>query len=214
MSALTIALVNLKPGTAKTTSAVWLAHAFHEMGHPVLLVDSDPAASALEWSDLAADAGHRFPFRLIGLPSRDVHTRLPEFAKSDDVVIIDTPQMEDHAGITRSCIRIAHELVITVAPNGIELNRMAPVRQEIEDMATARRTPARISVLLNRVDRRSASGPDTRDDLRDDGYDVLNTMIPLLQLYSQSFGGPVKPRATAYALAAEELLSRHKGSSR
>ena len=48
MTALSVALVNLKPGTGKTTSAVWLAHVFAEAGNTVLLVDADPSGSALE----------------------------------------------------------------------------------------------------------------------------------------------------------------------
>ena len=54
MTALSLALANLKPGTGKTTSAVWLAHVFVQAGNRVLLVDADPSGSALEWSDLAA----------------------------------------------------------------------------------------------------------------------------------------------------------------
>jgi hypothetical protein len=54
MTALSVALANLKPGTGKTTSAVWLAHVFAQAGNSVLLVDADPSGSALEWSDLAA----------------------------------------------------------------------------------------------------------------------------------------------------------------
>ncbi|HEX3752131.1 MAG TPA: ParA family protein, partial [Streptosporangiaceae bacterium] len=54
MTGLSLALANLKPGTGKTTSAVWLAHVFALAGNRVLLVDADPSGSALEWSDLAA----------------------------------------------------------------------------------------------------------------------------------------------------------------
>ena len=54
MTGLRLALANLKPGTGKTTSAVWLAHVFVQAGNSVLLVDADPSGSALEWSDLAA----------------------------------------------------------------------------------------------------------------------------------------------------------------
>ncbi|MFD1276874.1 AAA family ATPase [Streptomyces kaempferi] len=56
---LSYAFVNLKPGVGKTTSAVWLAHALHELGVSPLLVDSDPASSALRWSELAGAS--RFP---------------------------------------------------------------------------------------------------------------------------------------------------------
>src|ERR1039457_900776 len=105
MPALSVALLNLKPGTGKTTSAVWLAHIFAQAGKTVLLVDADPSGSALEWSDLAAmDPGlpprMAFPFRMVALPSRSLHQRVAEIARPDDVVIIDAPQLEDHAGNT------------------------------------------------------------------------------------------------------------------
>ena len=119
MPALSVALLNLKPGTGKTTLAVWLAHIFVEAGRHVLLVDADPSGSALEWSDLAAmdprvQPAAGFPFRIVALPSRRVHLRVPEIAREDDVVIIDAPQLEDHSGIARSVMRYADEILIPV----------------------------------------------------------------------------------------------------
>lgn len=200
----TIALLNLKPGTAKTTSAVWLAHALHELGRGVLLVDADPAASALEWSDLAGG----FPFRIIGMPTKEVHRRVPEVARPDEVVIIDVPQMEDHAGVARSVMRLADELVIPVAPHGIEINRMAPVLDEVEQMNAARDRPVRVSVLLNRVNPSSTVQDETREDLGEDGYHVLAKEIPFVLRYSQSFAMPVKVGETHYRYVAQELLTR------
>jgi chromosome partitioning protein len=201
---LTIALVNLKPGTAKTTSAVWLAHAFHARGLDVCLADADPGGSALRWSDLAGG----FPFRVAGLAVRDIHRRLPDTARGADVGIIDVPQMEDHAGIARSAMRAAQEVVVPVAPAGVELDRMAPVKKELEDMESVRPDDARACVLLNRVVTNAASGPTARGILTDLGYDVLSTTIPRLELYSQSFGAPVDARGTAYDALATELLAR------
>lgn len=203
------ALINLKPGTGKTTSAVWLAYAFHNLGRPVLLVDADPAGSALTWSEMVAeetgDGG--FPFRVAALPTRELHKRVGDVARPDDVVIIDAPQMEDHAGIARSAMRWADHLVIPVAPNPIELDRMAPVSREIDDLGAVRRTDPRVSVLLNRVVSGATSGPDTRDALTDAGWHVLSTSIPRLELYAQSWGGSVRRTdGTAYQYAAEELL--------
>src|SRR5437762_3103201 len=80
MTALSVALLNLKPGTGKTTSAVWLAHIFAQAGKRVLLVDADPSGSALAWSDLAAmdprlPPRTAFRFRIVALPSRGLHPR-------------------------------------------------------------------------------------------------------------------------------------------
>src|SRR6266496_3179958 len=196
MPALSVALLNLKPGTGKTTSAVWLAHIFAQSGRPVLLVDADPSGSALEWSDLAAmDPGlpprMAFPFRMVALPSRSLHQRVAEIAHPEDVVIIDAPQLEDHAGIARSAMRYVDEIVIPCAPSPIEINRTTPVREEITEVDAVRDWPARSAVLLNRCVTRANSTADAREALVSLGYDVLGTAVPRLEVYAQSFGMPI-----------------------
>jgi chromosome partitioning protein len=198
MTGLSLALANLKPGTGKTTSAVWLAHVFAQAGNSVLLVDADPSGSALEWSDLAAmfpglaPPQAAFPFRIVALPSRELHRRLPEIAVDDDVVIIDTPQLEDHASIARSALRYVDEILIPCAPSPIEINRTTPVRDEIAEVRASRDKPARSAVLLNRCITRAHSTVDAREALLNLGYDVLNTAVPRREIYAQSFGMPIK----------------------
>jgi chromosome partitioning protein len=196
MTGLSVALANLKPGTGKTTSAVWLAHVFAQAGNRVLLVDADPSGSALEWSDLAAmypglPPEAAFPFRIVALPSRELHRRIPEIAQSDDVVIIDAPQLEDHAGIARSALRYADEILIPCAPSPIEINRTTPVREEISEIEAVRGRPGRSAVLLNRSVARANSTADAREALEGLGYDVLATAVPRLEVYAQSFGMPI-----------------------
>jgi chromosome partitioning protein len=196
MTVMSLALANLKPGTGKTTSAVWLAHVFAQAGNRVLLVDADPSGSALEWSDLAAmdprlAPQQAFPFRVVALPSRELHRRLPEIARDDDVVIIDTPQLEDHTAIARSALRYADEILIPCAPNPIEINRTTPVRDEIAETEPVRDRPARSAILLNRCITRAHSVSDARQALQDLGYDVLSSTVPRLEVYAQSFGAPI-----------------------
>ena len=215
MTGLSVALANLKPGTGKTTSAVWLAHVFAQAGNRVLLVDADPSGSALEWSDLAAmyprltPRQAAFPFRIVALPSRELHRRVPELAQADDVVIIDTPQLEDHASIARSALRYADEILIPCAPSPIEINRTTPVRDEISDIGAVRDRPARSAVLLNRCVARAHSTNDAREALERLGYDVLGTAVPRLEVYAQSFGVPVKrPGRDVWRHVALELSER------
>ena len=196
MTALSVALLNLKPGTGKTTSAVWLAHVFVQAGKQVLLVDADPSGSALEWSDLAAmnpevPPKAAFPFRIVALPSRGLHQRVPEIAHNDDVVIIDAPQLEDHAAIARSAMRYVDEILIPCAPSPIEINRTTPVREEITEVEALRERPARAAVLLNRCITRAHSTTNAREALEGLGYDVLRTAVPRLEVYAQSFGVPI-----------------------
>ena len=215
MAGLSLALANLKPGTGKTTSAVWLAHVFAQAGNNVLLVDADPAGSALEWSDLAAMypalplRWAAFPFRIVALPSRELHRCLPEIAKTDDVVIIDAPQLEDHAAIARSALRYADEILIPCAPTPIEINRTTPVREEIRDIEAVRETPARSAILLNRCISRAHSTTDARDALAGLGYDVLGTAVPRLEVYAQSFGVLIRETGRAvWRHVAHDLIQR------
>ena len=215
MTGLSLALANLKPGTGKTTSAVWLAHVFAQAGNSVLLVDADPSGSALEWSDLAAMyprlslSQAAFPFRIVALPSRELHRRVPEIARADDVVIIDTPQLEDHASIARSAMRYADEILIPCGPTPIEINRTTPVREEIAEVASLRDTPARSAVLLNRCISRAHSTGDAREALRGLGYDVLDTAVPRLEVYAQSFGMPLRiSEHDVWRQVAHELVKR------
>src|SRR5216684_4740581 len=214
MPALSVALLNLKPGTGKTTSAVWLAHIFAQAGRTVLLVDADPSGSALEWSDLAAmDPGLpprlAFPFRMVALPSRSLHQRVAEIAHPEDVVIIDAPQLEDHAGIARSALRYVDEILIPCAPSPIEINRTTPVRDEIAEVGALRDKPARSAVLLNRCIARAHSTVDAREALEDLGFDVLETVVPRLEVYAQSFGMPIKQTGCdVWRQVARDLIDR------
>ena len=214
MTGLSLALANLKPGTGKTTSAVWLAHTFAQAGNNVLLVDADPSGSALEWSDLAAmypglPPQAAFPFRIVALPSRELHRRLPEIARLDDVVIIDTPQIEDHAAIARSALRYADEILIPCAPSPIEINRTTPVRDEIAEIREVRGKSVRSAVLLNRCVARAHSTTDAREALIDLGYDVLSTVVPRLEVYAQSFGVPIKQAGCdVWRHVARDLIER------
>ena len=215
MTGLSLALANLKPGTGKTTSAVWLAHVFAQAGNSVLLVDADPSGSALEWSDLAAmyprlaPPEAAFPFRIVALPSRELHRRVPEIAQADDVVIIDAPQLEDHAGIARSALRYADEILIPCAPTPIEINRTSPVRDEITDIGAIRDSPGRSVVLLNRCITRAHSTADAREALEGLGYDVLGTAVPRLEVYAQSFGMPIRGTGRdVWRRVARDLIER------
>jgi len=162
----------------------------------VLLVDADPSGSALEWSDLAAmdprlPPTAAFPFRIVALPSRRIHQRIPEIARPDDVVVIDAPQLEDHSGIARSVMQYVDEILIRVhlAPSrSITPRRYATRSPNSESSGTSRPRPA---VLLTRCIARAPSTANAREALEGLGYDVLRTAAPRLEVYAQSFGLPI-----------------------
>lgn len=209
-------VTNLKPGTAKTTSAVWLAHAVHEAGRRVLLIDADPGGAHSKYGAEAFDglgsAGRwddrvRFPFDVISNPSRDLHKILPRVAADYEVTVIDSPPIEDHQGIAVSALRVADVAVIPVAPTTAEVDRMAPVLAVLADIEPLRAGPLTVCVLLNRTVANAASTADAAGELAKRGHRVLTTRIPRLELYAQSHGAPVVAEGTAYADAAAEVLA-------
>jgi chromosome partitioning protein len=123
------------------------------------------------------------------------------------VVIIDTPQMEDHAAISQSALRYADEIVIPCAPTPIEINRTSPVREEIAEVREIRQTPVRSAILLNRCITRAHSTADAREALQGLGFDVLPTVIPRLEVYAQSFGMPIRRAGCGlWQMVASDLI--------
>ncbi len=210
-----VAVCNLKGGTGKTTVAVHLAHAWAEAGNRVALVDADPQGSALRWAELAGD-GWQVP--VLGLPSRDLHRKLRGVVHEDrtDVVVLDTPPLEDQAGIVTSALRVATEVVVTLAAHMIELDRLRPVWRAIEDVEPLREQPAAVTVLLNRVDRRAKAPAEMRAALVAAGRPVLVADVPRRESLAQSFGAHVvvdEPWRTVIEELDAGLSVTNEGSS-
>lgn len=199
----TYSIVNLKGGTTKTTSAGFFAHAFPA---PTLCVDADPPGSLLRWSDFGD-----WSVPVVGMPVKDIHKRLPGIARGYANVVIDTPPLEDQAGIVYSALRAADVAVITVAPTMMEMDRLSPILSAIDEVAPLRDHESIVRVLLTRVDRRSNDGRDVRAALTESGLTVLSVDIPLIRRYAQAFGSPVSISADdPYQVAADELQAAAK----
>jgi chromosome partitioning protein len=201
-----VAVINLKGGSAKTTSAAYLLNAFHEAGQRVLGVDADGENQHLvKWQ-----AGADWPFPVVSLPVHNIHKQLSGITGDRyDVVVIDTPPMEAQRGTVLSSVRGATHVVVTMAPTGIEHERMGPVRVLLNDAADLRADgkPPVTVVLLNRTSPTSSSRTAFRDLLVDDGWTVLEAEVTRKETYAQSYGDPIKSAAsTPYGDAALELL--------
>ena len=198
----TVGVVNYKGGTAKTTTAYFLAYAWAARGRKVILVDADPQGSSLRWSELAGGSGP-----VIGLAVRDVHRRLAGIVGDRyDVVVIDTPPLEQQAGVVQSVLRAATQVVVPMAPTMIEVDRLPPVWEAIADTEPLRDTPVEAAVLLTRTVANAGSTGAIRGIVADDGHRVLSVTIPRLERYAQAFGEPVPAGDVPYQAAAAELL--------
>jgi chromosome partitioning protein len=204
---LVIAIGNVKGGTSKTTTAVFLAHALREKGRRVVLVDADPQASAVEWSALAPNG---FPFPVMPRPTRTLYAELDDFLPPGiDTVVIDTPPVDERGGIVLAAARAASVVVAPVAPSPIEytrLHRMAALVTEASEYRSDRPVP--LAVLLSRTVAGTVSYRVWREQAEDDGYWCLKSEVRFLQQFAQAYGQSlVNVGYTAYGDVAEELLA-------
>ena len=188
-----LAVVNLKGGTGKTTSATALACALNARGR-TLLVDADPQGSALAWSEEAS-----FPFPTIGLPVRDLHTRLVQIGPDYDHIVIDTPP--GIQAIVRSSVLAADTILIPLAPSGVELRQMGPTFQLLAELEP--HTPV-LRVLLTQVHTRTVASRVARDLLAHVEVPLLQTEVPHRQSYRTAFGA--LPVTEHYEAVLAELL--------
>lgn len=111
----TIASVNPKGGTGKTTVAVHLAVAAHRDGHSTTLLDTDPQGSALDWH-------RRTPDGYDGPDVQPVEDRTLAAAvgqTESDAVVIDAPARLDEQ--TGRVLTNADLALVPVRPSGLDL---------------------------------------------------------------------------------------------
>lgn len=194
-----------KGGTAKSTTAVYLALKAHRAtGLPVLLVDADPRSqSAYTWSKFAED---EWPVgvTVIPWPTTDLDKRVPAIAGNyPGGVIVDTGG--DNPEILESALKVTRELLMPLAPNAAEFTRAAATVSVARAVARLHNPGLAYQVLFVRVaSRRDADARDMRRyfDEKEIGYAA--TRIPHRKEYSRAFGTGV-PDLGEYADLYTEL---------
>ena len=90
---ITIATINLKGGSGKSSTILNLGGVIHESGRKPLLIDIDPQQSATRW---AAQGGKEFPFPVIPLKignAKQFQAKIEQLQKEHkaDTILFDTP---------------------------------------------------------------------------------------------------------------------------
>ncbi len=196
-------MCNLKGGTGKTTSAVYLAAALARRGERTLLVDADPQGSAMTWSASVDD----FPVLTIALAQPVLHRRLDELGRGYDNLVMDCPPQ--HEAIVRSALLAADVVLMPMAPSMMDLERLRPTLAMLADVAP-QNEPA-FAALLTRVRARTRMSVAAREWLTNLEVPAMVAEIPLREVYARCMGESPHP-GTEYEAVLEELLQLRGGS--
>lgn len=201
-----IAIANLKGGTGKTTSTIYLACALSRTGS-TLVIDTDPQGSASLWAETAID----LPFSTVAVPSPAVARQGRDLAARYDHLVIDTPP--GHPGITTAALSVADTVLVPLTTGSVDLVRFGTTVELIE-AAQAINPDLRGFVLLTKTRANTASRRDVRAALDEtDMLPVLATEIPLREAIAGA-EGTTPAYLDAYEQALDELLRRTQMATR
>jgi len=169
-----VALLNQKGGVGKTTLALHLAGRWARQGRRVLLIDADPQASALDWSEQRAREGLPRLFGIVGLARDTLHREVPELARDMDAVVIDGPPRV--AALMRSALLTADLALIPVQPSPFDGWASGEMLKLLEE-ARIYQPQLVARFVLNRCGVRTVIARDTAEAMADHDPPALSATI-------------------------------------
>jgi chromosome partitioning protein len=162
-----IAIVALKGGVGKTTSAIHLSAYFQSKG-PTLLIDADRNRSAIIWSSedklpffVASQAGatsliKKYTHFILDTKARPEPDELKDIAEGSDLLIIPT------------------------TPNHLDIDATFKAVELLKTFKT------NFKILLTKVDSRTKSGKEARKIIEENNLPLFRAEIPLLVAFERA----------------------------
>ena len=174
-----------KGGSGKTTAAICIAAEFHRRGQATLLVDTDPQATSLTWSAVAAEKEISAPSTIAMQAGLHRPDQLPRVARSYDHVVIDTPpRMGD---VQRSVLMAADIVILPCGPTLSDTWALGASLELVTEAQTLR--PGLIAaVLITKKKPRTTLGKGAREALSNCGVPVLRAELTDRVAYQEFIG--------------------------
>ncbi len=210
---ITIAVLQQKGGSGKTTLAVNLAAAAHLSGRRTLIVDMDRQGSAFDWSHARAVGSKLDGLDVVnvqGGAGADRGLQLPAFERLTngyEVVVIDGPPRLGE--ITRFAAVVADVALMPVQPGAYDFWALAETLEALENADLVRaelgRAPVRRALVLNRVQRGTRLELEGRAALRGTLVGIVHQRVAFAVSASRGESVYTTPGALLAATEIEKL---------
>ncbi|CAA9584280.1 MAG: ParA-like protein [uncultured Truepera sp.] len=184
---LTVAVLNQKGGSGKTTIATNLAYALKRDGHKVLLVDADQQGSARDWNE--ANSGELLP--VVGLDRETLPKDLQAISGGYDWIVIDgAPQI---AKLSAAAVRAADIVLIPVQPSPYDIWACADLVDLINARQEATSGKPKAAFVISRSIKNTKLSGEVAEALKDYGLPVFGAVTTQRVAYptTASRGGTV-----------------------
>lgn len=175
---LTVAVLQQKGGSGKTTLAVNLAAAAHLEGRRTLVVDMDRQASAFDWSAARKDGSTLDGLAVVKADKAIALPRFREIARGYDYVFLDgPPRLGD---VTQSAAVAADVAVLPIQPGPFDFWAVAETLESLDQADQVRqqlgRPPIRRVFVVNRAAVNTRLAREAEDELRRTGGELAGVV--------------------------------------
>ncbi|EIM01173.1 ParA family partition ATPase [Rhodanobacter thiooxydans] len=200
-----VALLNQKGGVGKTTLATHIAGELALRGKQVILLDTDPQGSALDWTQRRSQQGLPRLFSAVGLARETLHQEAPELARRSDYIVIDGPPRI--AALARSALLAADCVLVPVQPSPYDLWASAEMVALIRE-AQVFRPVLRAAFVINRRVSTTVIGREARSALAEQPLPSLQSEIRQRIVFADSVAaGQLARELAPDSTAAREITA-------
>lgn len=175
-----VAVVNIKGGVGKTTTAIALATMAVRDGRGAVVLDTDAQSSASLWAWNAERSGRPLPFPV---ESANIATLRRLGREEGRFVVIDTPPT---GKITDEAKDAADFVIVPTSPNSIDLQQASAVVDNLEESGKP------YAVLIVRAEPRTIALRSAQEYFAERDASTFDTVIPkradVGNIYGQPFG--------------------------